>query len=142
MNSKNILAKISKFLGVDCTHKSVRDDRFKFCPDCGKKVVVKQVCIKCMECGRLRKAVKPDYKNILPAKKFCTFCGSSKWTYEYYYDANIPEKLREISVKQVTEDKENPFIYNHADNYTDIWIEKPQNESGYYKSNVIKHKRV
>lgn len=141
MSTKKLMTKIEKFLGMECTHNSVKRDGQKFCPDCGKKVTVKHVCIKCMECGHLRNPVKSDGQTIKPEKKYCSFCGSSQWTYQYYYDSTIPDKLREISVKQVIEDKENPFAYNETDNFTDIWIEPPVNNGKSYKSNVIKANR-
>ncbi len=142
MNTKNLLTKVEKFLGVECTHKSVNNYSCKFCPDCGKKVVIKLVSIKCMECGHLRTAVNSGYNHIVPQKEFCCFCGSSEWSYQYYFDSTIPDKLREISVSQVMEDKENPFRFENTDNFTNVWVEKPQREQRIYKSNVIKPKRT
>ena len=141
MNTKNILSKIEKIFGIQCEHKSVMNYNYKFCPDCGKKVTIKHVCVKCMQCGHLRSAIISGAKNISPRKEYCRFCGSGDWTFEYYFDSNIPDKLREISVKLVIEDKDNIFAARNADNFTNIWIEKPQAYQRFRRSNIIKAKK-
>lgn len=145
MNIKKIIINIEDFFGIKCTHQSVKNDSCNFCPDCGKKIVVRWVSIKCKQCGHLRIAQNKNlYFNfylIRPKKNFCCYCGSDKWAYQYYYDSNIPDKLYEISVKQVMIDKENPFKNNNINVSTDIWIEKPQNNERKFKSNVIKARK-
>lgn len=141
MNVKKALINIEELLGIKCPHRSVKSDSCNFCPDCGKKVKVRWVSIKCRQCGHLRTAANKNSHSIAPKKDFCCYCGSSKWDYQYYYDSNIPDKLREISVKQVVTHKENPFKDNKINVQTDIWIEKPQTNQNNYKSNVIKGKK-
>lgn len=138
MNINKILANVEKFVGIKCTHRSVKSDSCNFCPDCGKKIIARWVSIKCRKCGLLRTAKKSGLHSIVPKKNFCAHCGSAIWGYQYYYDSNIPDKLREISVKQIIENKENPFIYNNIGSDTKIWVENPQNNNKKYKSNVIK----
>jgi predicted RNA-binding Zn-ribbon protein involved in translation (DUF1610 family) len=139
MSVKNLLINIENFLGIiKCTHRSVKNYSCNFCPDCGQKVIVRWVSIKCRQCGHLRTAGNKNLNLIVPKKIFCCYCGSDKWSYQYYYDSNIPDKLREISLKQVVIEKENPFKDNNINVDTKIWIEKPQNNQKKYKSNVIK----
>jgi len=142
MSVNKILVNIEVFLGIKCNHGSVKNDSFNFCPDCGKKIVARWVSIKCRQCGHLRSAKTANLNSIFPEKNFCCYCGSDKWTCQYYYDSNIPDKLCEISIKQIIEKKENPFKDNNVKSYTDIWIEKPENNEKKYKSNVIKARKL
>lgn len=137
-----ILANIENLMGINCKHRAVKSENSNYCPDCGKKVVIKLVCIKCRQCGHLRRAVNKKFSGIIPKRKFCSYCGCKKWGFQYYYDSNIPDKIREISVKQVFLDKENPFTVQNINKNTDIWIEKPANNGKTFKSNVIKAKKV
>lgn len=141
MGVKKILINIENFLGIKCTHPSVKNDSCNFCPDCGKKIILRWVSIKCRQCGHLRTAQNKNSYSIVPKKDFCCHCGSDKWGYQYYFDSNIPDKLREISVKQVVTYKENPFSDNNIHAYTNIWVEKPQTNEKKFKSNVIKARK-
>jgi len=141
MSVKKILINIENSLGIKCVHESVKNDSCNFCPDCGKKVNVRWVSIKCKQCGHLRTAVNKSLQSIVPKKDFCCYCGSDKWAYQYYFDSNIPDKLREISVKQVVTVKENPFRDNNINFDTKIWVEKPATDGKKYKSNVIKARK-
>ena len=138
MGVEKVLINIENFLGIKCTHQSVKNSRCNFCPDCGEKIVVRWVSIKCKQCGHLRAAVRRNFHLIFPKKNFCFYCGSDKWVHQYYFDSNIPDKLREISIKQAVTDKENPFKTAQVNTYTNIWVEKPQTVEKKFKSNVIK----
>ncbi len=143
MSVKKLLLNIEDFFGIQCQHRAVKNYNCSYCPDCGKKVAVRWVSIKCKQCGQLRKASNKNLFSITPKKDFCFNCGSSKWMYQYYYDSNIPDKLREISVKQVVTRNENPFRDTRIDFDTKIWVENPQGKSfgQKYRSNVIKSKK-
>jgi len=141
MGMEKILVKVENFLGIKCSHKSVKNDSCNFCPDCGKKISVRWVSIKCRQCGHLRIAAYKNARLIAPKKNFCYYCGSDNWGYQYYSDSNIPDKLREISVKQVIVEKENPFKDSCINTYTNIWVENPQPSEKKFKSNIIKSKK-
>jgi len=139
MGVKKILINIENSLGIKCAHESVKNDSCNFCPDCGKKVTVKWVSIKCKQCGHLRTALNKGLNST--KKDFCCYCGSDKWAYQYYFDSNIPDKLREISVKQVVTVKENPFRDNAINFDTRVWVEKPAADEKKHRSNVIKARK-
>lgn len=138
MNVNKALSSVEKFLKLKCDHQSAENSDCNFCPDCGKRIETKWLSIKCQKCGHLRTAKKSN-ESIIPEKHFCFNCGSDRWGYQYYYDYNIPDKLKEISVKQIVEVEENPFDKSN-DNSTKIWVETPFHKEKKFHKNIIKHK--
>lgn len=137
MNIKKTMSNIQEFLNIKCPHKSAENKDCNFCPDCGKKVTAKWTSIKCNQCGQIRAAKKNAVNSIIPEKNFCGNCGSESRSYRYYYDYNIPDKLKEISVKSIVEFEENPFLASEFS--TQILVENPfECKKNFRNGNVIK----
>ena len=127
-----------KLFKTKCTHKSAKNGNCNYCPDCGKKVEAKWINIKCSKCGHIRAAKKAPSEKILPEKDYCCNCGSKMWSLYYYYEYNIPEKLKEISVKKIEEVEDNPFKSAPDITQTRVWVDKPFYNQEAFHRNIIK----
>lgn len=112
-------------LNKKCNHSSAIARNCKYCPDCGKKIVHKWVTIQCNLCGHYRKPETSLLGRIKPVKKYCFNCGATDWSYQYYYESTIPDKMKEISLKQAHTQQEHDNRFLSSDRKTRIWISRP-----------------
>ncbi len=138
--AKKMVKKVCEFLSIKCNHSSVKNDRCNYCPDCGSKIIIKWVNIKCKQCGHFRKPKKQSFLNLKPIRKFCSYCGSDKWGYQYYYDSNIPDKLRTISVKKIVTEIPDNFEFGSMTSHTNIWVDNNISPLPKRTKNIIKRK--
>ncbi len=115
-----LLNYIKNIFTSKCCHEEAKSKNCKYCPDCGKRVVRKWAIIKCKSCGHYRKPQIDIYETVKPEKKYCFFCGSEKWVAHNYYDTNIPDSLKSISLVKVNDFEKQDF--GSLTGKTKIWI--------------------
>lgn len=123
---EKFLEYLKSIFRLKCSHNTAGNKNCKYCPDCGKKVVCRWIVIKCKSCGHYRTPLIDRAANIKPAKKYCFFCGSDKWTNHNYYEATIPDSLKSISARHIEAEEEHKFGSLTAK--TKIWVSFPGND--------------
>jgi len=120
---RKLLQYFKELLTDKCAHNGAKTKNCKYCPDCGKKVEFKWVTVKCDFCGHYRKPVTDWQNKLKPEKKYCFYCGSDNWSYQNYYESNIPDRMKTIAVKKIAPDKE--YKFGSLTCKTKVWISKP-----------------
>ena len=120
---RGIIQSFRNLLTGKCNHSAAITENCKYCPDCGKKVEFKWAIVKCDSCGHYRQPVLGWKNKLKPEKKYCFYCGASKWSIQNYYEANIPDRMKAIAIKKVILDKE--YNFGELTAKTKIWISKP-----------------
>lgn len=111
-----------------CSHRKLTPLTFgDFCPDCGKKIEISWMILRCKCCNSKRKA-RVIFNTIRPEDKFCSKCGDSeceierKQTLEFFdvefaviskKETGTPVKNREVlQIWIEKEESYNEFINN------------------------------
>jgi len=97
----------------ECSHPDITPENSgKYCPNCGKRVIIEWYLIRCSCCNTKRYGALVN-GSIVPYDKFCFNCGES----EYY-----TEKLSKVSFYDI----DYAVIIKKVDNTTQSFIEKTQ----------------
>ncbi len=107
----------------ECKHTAAHIGNCRYCPDCGKHIEAKWVTIKCDGCGHYRKPIIDKSGKTKAANKYCFYCGSIKFSLQNYYETNIPDRMKAISLKKIEAIKD--YSFGSLTEKTKIWISKP-----------------
>ncbi|HSA06822.1 MAG TPA: hypothetical protein P5556_06560 [Candidatus Gastranaerophilales bacterium] len=118
-----LLENFKNIFKINCNHFSARAKDCKFCPDCGKKIVSRWILIKCQACGHYRKPVIDSFGKIKPLKKYCFYCGYTRWKPENYYEPTIPDSLKSIAIKKIETEKKQNLNFGNLTKKSKIWID-------------------
>lgn len=91
-----------------------------FCPDCGKKIKISWVMVRCKCCSTKRHA-RVIFNNIKPREKYCIKCGSS----EFYMERKDFIEYYELEYSVISKKETNDSI--DVKEVLQIWIENEQN---------------
>ena len=123
-----LLTFLKKFLNIKCSHSAAIIQNCKYCPDCGKKIVPEWIIIKCKSCGHYREPSINYSDEIKPLKKYCFYCGSSEWTTQSYYEPNIPDSMKSISIKRNRAEERYTSNFGNLTTKTKIWVSNSHDE--------------
>jgi hypothetical protein len=125
---------IKAILSSECRHPHINQfNSGNFCPDCGQKIKVNWITIKCQQCRSLRLLKLTNHNEIIPLDRYCTNCGSEKWFSTRTEKLNISEYMYGVLLKEVVEE-ENASVQSK----TDVWVERADKLETKPFNNVIK----
>ena len=100
-----------------CAHVNISAfESGKYCPDCGRQIVIKWYLLRCKCCNSKRAAFLHNRK-IISTEKHCVNCGEHSYYLEEilkpnYFDVNYAVAMKEIA------DSRNKSLIN-----TQVWID-------------------
>ncbi|MDD3014221.1 MAG: hypothetical protein PHC34_11010 [Candidatus Gastranaerophilales bacterium] len=128
---------INAILRNECKHPHINQfNSGNHCPDCGQKIKISWITIRCQQCKVLRMPKSNNYYEIVPLDKYCTNCGSERWFSNHSEKLDVSEYMYGISLKEVVEG-ENASVQSK----TDVWVEQADKSGAKRFSNVIKASR-
>ena len=129
---------IRNLLCLQCRHKSVNQyKKGDFCPDCGMKIKLGWITLRCSMCKSLLLPQIDNFDNIFPLHKFCPDCGSDKWYSCCKNNLETSESLYSIVIKEALDEN-----LNSENSSTNVWIEKENNPNLIkFKTNIIKARK-
>lgn len=87
-----------------CTHDLITPSNLeRFCPDCGREVVLYWQIVRCSECQTKRKGFL-KFDNAVPSEKYCSRCGSEHYYVETRYKVDYFDFNYAIVVKEESAD--------------------------------------
>jgi len=128
---------IRELLHGECKHPHVNQfNSGNYCPDCGQKIQISYITIRCQQCKTLRMPKVTCQNEIIPLDKYCTNCNSEKWFSKRSEKINFSEHMYAMFLKEVVEEQNTPF-----QSKTDVWVEQADKSETKPYSNVIKASR-
>ena len=110
---------LGHFLSFECRHNAINQfQESTYCPDCGEKVKINWITIKCKKCKNLRMPQLNGYGDVWPQKKYCANCGSAEWYSIKKESLSLNETFFSVPVKDIiVQEKNRPT--------TNVWVDKP-----------------
>lgn len=124
------------FLINKCNHHKVDQFNSKsHCPDCGQKIKISWIILRCGNCKTPRMPLVDKKGKISPKEKYCSVCGADMWFLSRTESLKFTEyKYGIIRKNVVTEER------TSGKSRTDVWVEGESQEIK-RSSNVIKAKQ-
>lgn len=131
-----LLKILGHFLSFECRHNSINQfQKSTYCPDCGEKVRINWITIKCQKCRSLRMPQTNGYGDVWPQKKHCASCGSPEWYSIRKESLALNETFFAVPVKDIVKEEKNKPS-------TSVWVDKPVGLSRMKPpKNIIKAKK-
>lgn len=125
---------IKAILSIECKHKKINNfNNGNHCPDCGNKIKISWITIRCQSCKAIRKVKIKNINEIVPLNKYCINCGSKKWFSICSDEINFSDRGYGIAIKEIIKED------NISDkSKTEVWVEKSEKLETKRYSNVIK----
>jgi len=135
MNTLGIINKMIKaILSTECKHPHINQfNSGNHCPDCGQKINICWITIKCQQCKNLRMPKITADNKIVPLETYCTNCGSEKWFSNRTDKLNFSEYMYGIVLKEIVEEEN-----RSVESTTAVWVEQTDKLETKPFNNVIK----
>lgn len=127
---------IRKLFGGKCSHNSVNQyEKGSYCPDCGNKIKLSWIILRCQQCKALRMSKVNPNGDITPLKEYCSDCGNQSWFSRKKDTLDVFESFYAIAVKEIINEK------TAKSNSTYVWVDNPDNSVTMQRGKIIKANR-
>ena len=115
-----------------CLHEKVTPDKTnRFCPDCGKEILLYWQIVRCGNCHTKRNAISV-LDLISPVEKYCSKCGTKEYFIEEKEKINFYDLNYAVLIKEEIKDK-----MSYRKTITQIWIDKESEMDNFVQPKLI-----
>lgn len=108
----NLISNQQKCLHDKITPRSIA----KFCPDCGKEIIIFWYIIRC-ECCSIKRQGVLSLDSVIPAEKYCSKCGTD----DYKVERKEKSEFYDLHFAVLKKEEINPV--KHSPSRVQVWVE-------------------